>query len=55
MEKKLKEIENLLKQEKPSGLDTEFKRQIELIFTEKLGQPESSNKKNKIIKGNEIS
>ena len=49
MDKKLKEIENLLKQEKPSGLDTEFKRQIELIFTEKLGQPESNNKKNKII------
>ena len=49
MEKKLKEIENLLKQEKPSGLDTEFKRQIEFIFSEKLGQPESINKQNKII------
>ena len=48
MDKKLKEIENLLKQQKPSGLDTEFKRQIELIFTEKLGHPESLNKQNKI-------
>ena len=49
MDNKLKEIENLLKQQKPSGLDTEFKRQIELIFTEKLGHPESLNKENKII------
>ena len=49
MDKKLKEIENLLKQQKPSGLDTEFKRQIELIFSEKLAPPESLNKENKTI------
>ena len=49
MDKKLKEIENLLKQQKPSDLDTEFKRKIELIFSEKLGHPESLNKQNKII------
>ena len=51
MDNKLKEIENLLKQQKPSDLDTEFKRKIELIFTEKLGHPESLNKQNKIITG----
>ena len=50
MDKNLKEIENLLKQQKPSGLDTEFKRQIELIFTEKLVQLESLDKENKTIK-----
>mgnify|MGYP001237300844 CR=1 FL=1 len=50
MDKKLKEIESLLKQQKPSGLDTEFKRQIELIFTEKLVQLESLSKENKTIK-----
>ena len=49
MDKKLKEIENLLKQQKPSDLDTEFKRKIELIFSEKLGQLESLNKANKTI------
>ena len=49
MDKKLKEIENLIKQQKPSDLDTEFKRKIELIFSEKLGHPESLNKQNKII------
>ena len=43
MDKKLREIENLLKQQNPSGLGTEFKRQIEFIFSEKLGQPESIN------------
>ena len=49
MDKKLKEIENLLKEQKPCGLDTGFKREIELIFTQKLSQHESLNKQNKII------
>ena len=49
MDKKLKEIENLLKEQKPCGLDTGFKREIELIFTEQLSQHESLNKQNKII------
>ena len=49
MDKKLKEIENLLKEQKPCGLDTGFKREIEIIFTEQLSQHESLNKQNKII------
>ena len=49
MDKKLKEIENLLKEQKPCGLDAGFKREIELIFTEQLSQHESLNKQNKII------
>ena len=49
MDKKLKEIENLLKEQKPCGLDAGFKREIELIFTEKLSQHESLNNQNKII------
>ena len=49
MDKKLKEIENLLKEQKPCGLDTGLKREIELIFTEQLSQHESLNKQNKII------
>ncbi len=49
MDKKLKEIENLLKEKKPCGLDTGLKREIELIFTQKLSQHESLNNQNKII------